>query len=116
MVNQGTCSDGAGSRLELTNITDRNHPDDERQFDRIRMRFEVHRAPAGHWWRIVLHVRVPGFLTPNPTILRTKVADDSGDIAIQARQRLNQEVGASEVRAEARDTQTGEVCRVEARI
>jgi hypothetical protein len=116
VVEQRTCSDGAGSRLELTNITDRDFPGEERTLDLIRMRFEVHRSPVGHSWRIVLHVRVPGFLTPNPTIRRTKVADDSGDIAIQVRRWLRQEVGASEVQAEARDTQTGEVCRLEAEI
>ena len=106
MVRQRTCSDGATSRLELTDI---GRPPDQ---VRVRVRFEVHRSPVGHSWRITLHANRPGFLTPNPVVQLTRVASDSGDLAVQVRR-----WGVSGwVRAKAVDTQTGQVCRVNAVI
>jgi hypothetical protein len=56
VVRQRTCGDGAGVRLELTayawvrlELTDIG--------DRIKVRFEVHRSPVGHRWRITFHLR-----------------------------------------------------------
>jgi hypothetical protein len=76
------------------------------------MRFEVHRSPVGHSWRITLRANRPGFLSPNVVIRRTKVASDSGDLAVQVRRWGDFPL----VRAEAVDTQTGQVCRVNAEI
>jgi hypothetical protein len=106
VVRQRMCSDGAGSRLELTDIgrVPAHHG--------MLVRFEVHRSPVGHSWRITLHLHSPGFLSPNPTIRRTRVASDSGDLAVQVRHG-----GVSGlVQAEAVDTQTGQVCSVDARL
>jgi hypothetical protein len=105
-VRQRTCSDGARSRLELTDVG--RHPDQ----DKILIRFEVHRSPAGHWWRITLHANRPGYLNPNTTIRLSRVASDSGYLAVQARR-----YGVFwRVLAEAVDTQTGQVCEVHAGI
>ncbi len=104
VVRQRMCSDGAGSWLELKDIA---HHDQTR----LRVRFEVHRSPVGHTWRIRLHVIRFGWLTPNGWIERTRVASDSGDLAVQGRR-----WGIFRVEAEAVDKQTGEVCRVDARI
>jgi hypothetical protein len=106
VVRQRMCSDGAGSRLELTDIG--RTPDQYR----IRMRFEVHRSPVGHSWRITLRANRLGFLSPNPVIRRTTVASDSGDLAVQVRR------WGVDGRVEARavDTQTGQRCFVRARL
>jgi hypothetical protein len=103
VVRQRACSDGAGSRLELT---------DTDMGDLIQVRFEVHRSPVGHSWRITLHANRPGFFSPNPTVRRTRVASDSGDLAVQVR-RLGV-FGLVQAKAVAR--QTGQVCKVVARI
>jgi hypothetical protein len=106
VVRQRTCSDGAGSRLELTDIG--RTPDQYR----IWVRFEVHRSPVGHSWRITLHGNRLGFLSPNMLVRRTSVASDSGDLAVQVRR-----WGVNGlVKAEAVDTQTGQRCFVDARI
>jgi hypothetical protein len=48
VVTEEICSDSARARLVLTDVG-----------DRIKVRFEVHRSPVGHSWRIVLrHGRV----------------------------------------------------------
>ena len=104
VVRQRTCSEGAGSRLELTDISRPPHP------TRTRVRFEVYRSPVGHSWRITLHMNTPAWLMPNPTVRLTSVASDSGDLAVQG------QWGINKVRAKAVDTQTGQVCRVNARI
>jgi hypothetical protein len=106
VVKVRTCNDGARSRLELTDIGP------SRIGRRVRMRFEVHRSPVGHWWRITLTANRPGFLSPNPGVWRPSVASDSGDLAVQVRR-----WGVSGlVRAKAVDTQTGQVCEVHAVI
>ena len=104
VVEQRMCTDGAVSRLELKDL---GRPPDQ---GRIRVRFEVHRSPVGHSWRIRLHVITLGPLSPNTWIKRTRVASDSGDLAVQGRR------WGFRVEAEAVDTQTGQVCRVNARI
>jgi hypothetical protein len=98
VVRQRTCSEGAGSRLELTDI------------GRPRMRFEVRRSPVGHSWRITLRANRPG--GSFTLIQRTKVAGDSGDLAVQ----VGQWGDIRLVEVEAVDTQTGQVCRVNVEI
>jgi hypothetical protein len=100
VVKQKTCSDGARVRLELTDIG-----------DRIKVRFEVHRSPVGHEWRITFR-----FVEHNITNLYghvffrgTRVASDSGVFVVQ----LHRPDWAVEdgVVGEAVDRQTGQACR-----
>jgi hypothetical protein len=105
VVRQQTCSDGARSRLELTDIG-----------DQIKVRFEVHRSPVGHEWRIRIRhgggIMGPNFdwLYPPPM-----VAGDSGDFVVQLRTRDREDLVDSFM-ARATDTQTGQRCGVWARI
>jgi hypothetical protein len=103
LVGQRMCTDGAGSRLELTDIG-----------DRIKVRFEVHRSPVGHEWSIHFrNMRVPCCAPTGPIFFRvTRVASDSGVFVVQLRYRDRVEVDG--VTAKALDTQTGQVCRVTA--
>jgi hypothetical protein len=103
VVRQRTCSDGARSRLELTELGQFFYPTG------IRVRFEVHRSPVGHSWRITL-VDDSFPLDPDAVVRRIRVASDSGDLAVQVRWDVVFEL----VRAKAVDMQTGEVCMVNA--
>jgi hypothetical protein len=103
VVEQAVCSDRAGAWLELTDIG-----------DQIKVRFEVHRSPVGHSWRIVLRHGVADLGGPNlgEVILQgTRVADEDGDLAAQRRVRdLEGGVFGDGFRARATDRQTGQVC------
>ena len=100
-MRQRACSNGAGSRLELTNVG-----------GRIKVRFEVYRSPGGHSWRIELRQQTnPLGHWPSAVVIfaGTRVASESGDLVVQRR------VPAHKVdifRARAVDTQTGEVCKI----
>ena len=102
-VRQRACSDGAGSRLEVTEMVDS---------DSIKVRFEVYRSPGGHSWHIELrHQTNPLGHWPSAVVIFdvTRVASESGDLVVQRR------VPAHRVdmfRARAVDTQTGEVCKI----
>jgi hypothetical protein len=69
-VRPGWCSDGARSRLELTDIG-----------DRITARFEVHDSPPGHLWHIRMwRIR---FISHKREIFRgARVASASGDFSV----------------------------------
>ena len=103
-VRQGTCSDGARSRLELTDMG-----------DRIKVRFEVHRSPVGRSWLIRLRHHSPTIPFPPPwpnafVFFRgTRVASDSGVLAVQ--RSLLDRSGLEGYAAYAVDKQTGQVCR-----
>ena len=103
VVRQRTCSDGARSRLELTELGQFFVPTG------IQVRFEVHRSPVGHSWRITLVAERPPLNGPD-VVRRISVASDSGDLAVQVRRDGVFEL----VRAKAVDAQTGQVCRVDA--
>jgi hypothetical protein len=109
VVRQEMCSDGARVRLELTDIG-----------DQIKVRFEVHRSPVGHPWRIVLRHGVSDLGGPNlgQVILQgTRVAGENGDLAVQRRVRdLEGGFFGDGFRARATDEQTGQVCRAIASI
>ena len=107
VVRQRTCSDGARSRLELTNLGRFYIPTG------IRVRFEVHRSPVGHSWLISLRAERVGLFAPAGQVFRgIIVANDSGDLAVK-RDRDGQ---WGLVEAKAVDTQTGQICRVNAEI
>lgn len=103
---QEMCSDGARSRMELT---------DEGTL--IKVRFEVHRSPAGHSWRIDLRHdsgAIPGAFSWDSFFSGTRVASDSGGLAVKV---LFGEADAYAVdvfNARAVDVQTGQVCRLPA--
>jgi hypothetical protein len=107
-VRQRTCSDGARSRLELTNLGEFYVPTG------IRVRFEIHRSPAGHSWRITLRAEQSPFFGPDlGRVFRgTGVASDSGDLTVEIRR----DGIFGLVQAKAVDTQTGQVCMVSAEI
>jgi hypothetical protein len=97
----GTCSDGAGSRLERTNVG-----------DRIKVRFEVYRSPGARSWRIELRQQTnPLAHWPSAVVIfeGTRVASESGDLVVQRRVPAH---GFDEFRARAVDTQTGQVCKI----
>jgi len=99
------CSAGARSRLELTDIGDH----------RIKVRLEVRRSPVGHSWHIVLHHWAKGINRPQRIYHSTRVASESGDFVVL--RRVPNGFGPFEVdslRAKAADTQTGQVCTVDA--
>jgi hypothetical protein len=106
VTNEEMCSDGARSRLELTDLG-----------DRIEVRFEVHQSPVGHEWRIVLR-RVRGI--PNDSrdtvvfFRGTRVAAEDGEVVVQ--RRVWDTIRFDWVLAKAVDTQTGQVCKVDATI
>jgi hypothetical protein len=103
VVEQAVCSDRAGARLELTDIG-----------DQIKVRFEVHRSPVGHSWRIVLRHGVADLGGPNlgEVILQgTRVADENGDLSAQRSVRdLEGGFFGDGFRARATDKQTGQIC------
>jgi hypothetical protein len=102
VVSQEVCSDGAGVRLELTYQTGGG--------GLSKVRFEVHRSPVGHEWRIRLF-----YLSNDPgdVFFRgTMVASDGGDLVVQHRFRPPKPVQPDGVRGKARDRQTGEFCNV----
>jgi hypothetical protein len=103
VVTQQMCSDGAGSRLEVTDI------DTE---DRINVRVEVYRSPVGHSWSIVLQQQTnPLAHWPSAVVIfeGTRVASESGDLAVQRRVPAHTFDG---FRAKAVDTLTGQVCKI----
>jgi hypothetical protein len=102
VVKQGTCSDGARWRLELTDLG---------PGEGIEVRFEVHDSPPGHLWHIRMwrDREVIGADWREIWLgarLRARVASDSGDFAVV---RLT---GRSfGWRVEAIDSATGQHCR-----
>jgi hypothetical protein len=111
VVRERACSDGARSRLELTDIG-----------DSILVRFEVHRSPVGHSWHIVLRHAHGSIDSPDwhhAWIFEfTKVASESGDLAVQRYvvDRAYDFFFADAFRVMAADQQTGQVCKAEAKI
>jgi hypothetical protein len=102
-VKQRTCSDGAGSRLELTDIG-----------DRIKVRFEVRRSLPGHLW----HIWMVSKRALDPVHRRrifggARVASDSGDFEVVG-SRPAITGGWLGVRVKAIDSATGQVCEVSA--
>jgi hypothetical protein len=100
VVKAGTCSDGARSRLELTDTG-----------GRIQVRFEVHRSPVGDEWRITFRFveHNIGNLYGHVFFRDTRVASDSGVFVVQL-QRPDWAVEDGVV-GKAVDRQTGQVCR-----
>ena len=105
VVTKGTCTDGARSHLELTDIG-----------DRIKVRFVLHQMTLpGHRWRIVLRHET-SLAGPHPGEYRvffegTRLATgDSGDIAVRSSV-VNRSL-LDWVKATARDWQTGQICGV----
>ncbi len=80
----------------------------------IVVRFELHRSPVGHEWRIEL--RHTAYLQPGGRVFfrGTRVASDGGDLAVVRRHQDT--TGPDGVAAEATDTQTGQVCRAFAQV
>ena len=95
VVRHETCSDGARWRLEVTDTG-----------DRIKVRFEVHRSPVGHEWRIHFRPFAPWFV--NEYFDGTRVASDSGVFVVQLR---SLDRGHEGLKAKAVDMQTGQVCK-----
>jgi hypothetical protein len=115
VVKQRTCSDGAWSQLALTDLG-----------RRILVRFEVHRSPVGHTWRITI-AHGGGIMGPNFVwaFEGIRVAGDSGDFSVQlpTPDRFHSatcgtlgECPPDLFRARATDTQTGQLCKTDARI
>jgi hypothetical protein len=104
VVEQEMCSDGARVRLELTNIGGVTG-----MFSTIVARFELHRSPVGHEWRILLE-RFSGMDPPIVLMRHTRVASDNGDLVVQ-RSRFRDGMPRVWYRAKAVDQQTGEVCK-----
>jgi hypothetical protein len=114
VVRQGRCSDGARSQLALTDLG-----------RLILVRFELHRSPVGHTWRIEIH-HGGGIMGPNfvQAFRGIRVAGDSGDFSVQlpTPDRFHSGCGpfdecpADSFKARATDTQTGQLCRVWAGI
>jgi hypothetical protein len=100
VVRQRTCSDGARSRLELTDMG-----------DRIKVRFEVSQSPVGHEWRIRLRfVERNIFPVPKHVFFRgTRVASDSGVFVVQLR--VPDWRGVDGVDAKAVERLTGQECK-----
>jgi hypothetical protein len=98
----------AMARLELTDTG-----------DRIKVRFEVHRSPVGHSWRIVLrHHRYRGCCDPRQGqvfFLGFRVSSENGDLAVE-RSVVDHESVGDMVGAKARDRQTGQYCALFAGI
>jgi hypothetical protein len=98
----------AMARLELTDMG-----------DRIRVRFEVHRSPVGHSWRIVLrHRRYGPCCDPRQGqvfFLGFRRASENGDLAVE-RSALDHESVGDGFSAKARDRQTGQYCALLAGI
>ena len=107
VVKQGTCSDGARWRLELTNLV----PVDQ---NRIRLRFEVHRSPVGHSWRIHFRYKEHNITTIYHDVLfrDTRVASDDGVFVVQ--RRIPETFHSDGVDGKAVDRQTGQVCEASA--
>ena len=112
VVKQGTCSDGARWRLEVTDTG-----------DRLRVRFEVYQSPVGHEWLIHFRYKSHNIFTVFGHVFfrGTRVASDSGDLVVHQRvsdptieQRSNGGYWAEPGVwvAKAVDTQTGQRCRV----
>ena len=109
VVRQEECSGDARSRLELTKVGHR--PPDQVV---IRVRYKVYRSPVGHEWRIAIH---PSGGKGSSQIFRgIRVASDSGRWAVQLRVLGDGNLPSRFIRftATAVDTQTGQVCTVDA--
>jgi hypothetical protein len=100
----GTCSDSARWRLELTDMGG-NRP--------IVVRFELHRSPVGHEWRIELS-HYPRLQGGGLFSRSFRVASASGDLAVT--RRTSDGHGSDGFLAKATDTQTGQFCRAFARV
>jgi hypothetical protein len=110
VVRQGTCSDGARWRLEITQV---------KVGDRLKVRFILHRSPVGHRWHIHLRYKSHNIFTVygHMFLQRIRVADDSGVVVVQvSRPGWNRErpVSPDGVDGRAVDWQTGQVCNVSA--
>jgi hypothetical protein len=100
VVKQGTCSDEARWRLDVTDLG-----------DMIKVRFEVHQSPVGDLWRI--HFRPFSTFLVNEFFHGTSVASDSGVVVVQPRYPDRGEEG---LKANVVDRQTGQVCKARAVI
>ena len=99
MVKRRTCSDGARSRLELTDIG-----------DRIKVRLKVYQSPVGHRWRFQFRFKEHNITTIRGHVIfkGTRVDSDSGVFVVQfKRPDWAAEDGLA---GKAVDRQTGEVC------
>jgi hypothetical protein len=103
VVRQERCSAGAKARLELTNLG-----------DQIKVRFEVHRSPPGHLWRIRMW-RPRGINRITWIFRGAGVASDSGyfAVALLTPDNAGYPLGLG---VKAIDSATGEVCEVSAVI
>ena len=112
VVRQTRCSHYSKSRLELTKAGPitvvGGHPISEA----IRVRYEVHRSPVGHQWRIAIR-HGTGNLLGLPIFRGIRKASDSGRLAVEVRVRWPQAFHPS-FTATAIDTQTGQACMVDA--
>jgi hypothetical protein len=110
VVRQGTCSDGARWRLEITQV---------KVGDRLKVRFVLHRSPVGHRWHIHFRYKSHNIFTDYGHVFlrRIRVASGSGVVVVQvSRPGWNRErpVSPDGVDGRAVDWQTGEVCNVSA--
>jgi hypothetical protein len=102
VVRPGWCSDGARSRLELTDIG-----------DRIKVRFEVHDSPPGHLWHVRMW-RIVGIEHHVEIWRGARVASASGDFSVG---RLIWDItNPWGLLVKAVDSATGQRCRVRGRI
>jgi hypothetical protein len=104
VASQRLCSGHARSRLELTDMSEGGWVNG----GPIRVRYEIHRSPVGHAWRIAIRRGV------GSAIFRgVRMASDTGQLAVQIRVAWPQSFHPS-FTATAVDTQTGQVCTVDA--
>jgi hypothetical protein len=106
VVRTGTCSGSATWRLEFA-------PGG----DRFKVRFEVHRSPVGHSWRIVLgHTRTNSSFPGDDVVFfrGTRVAAEDGEVVVQGR--VWNTPRRDGVAAKATDRQTGQACKMQEEI
>jgi len=112
VVSQRSCSGDARSRLELTQVGQHSSQ------VWISVRYEIHQSPVWHKWRIAIRPGGVGGPHPGSPIFRgIRVAGDRGQFAVQLR--VLDDFGPffpNPFVAKAVDTQTGQVCHVDASI
>jgi hypothetical protein len=105
VVEQRVCNDGAGARLELTDIG-----------DQIRVRVEVYWSPPRHLWDIRMWWG-PAMGSIHRVFAGARVASDGGKFAVVRLAPDSVHPGVELwVGLRARDSATGEACRVLAAI
>ena len=105
VVKQGTCSDDARWRLEVTDAG-----------DQIKVRFELHQSPVGHEWRIHFRYKSHNIVTVygHTFFRRTRVASDNGVLVAQLTRPDERQRSRDGVDGRAVDRRTGEVCTANA--